>query len=172
MQAVASAVGVRAPSLYKRIRDRGELIRLIGDATASDLLAQLEPVRTGDPEHDLAALAAAFRAFAHRRPAGFGLLFARLPEAWRVDPALNARAAGPILETVNALVGPGEALDAARLVVAWVHGFVSMELAGTFRLGGDVDEAFGYGVQRLTELLAARRRTRSATANAGSGAVP
>jgi hypothetical protein len=79
-----------------------------------------------------------------------------------VDPQLNARAAGPVLETVRQLVPPDEVLDAARLVVAWVHGFVSMELAGAFRLGGDVEEAFAYGVDRLTDALGAgRRRPRS-----------
>jgi AcrR family transcriptional regulator len=156
MQAVASAVGVRAPSLYKRLRDRGELIRLVSDATARDLAARLEAVPTGDPRRDLGALATTVRAFALECPAGYGLLFAQVPDAWRVDPELNARAVAPILGTVGRLVGPDEALDAARLVVAWVNGFVSMELAGAFRLGGDVDRAFRYGVDRLTEVLGGR----------------
>jgi AcrR family transcriptional regulator len=154
MHAVATAVGVRAPSLYKRVRDRGELIQLVGNATAQDLLDRLARVRTGDPVRDILLFAAETRSFAGDNPAAYGLLFARLPETWRVDPDDNARAAEPILEAVTARVGPEEALDAARLVVAWVHGFVSMELAGSFRLGGDVDAAFAYGLQRLTMALA------------------
>jgi hypothetical protein len=43
------------------------------------------------------------------------------------------------------------------MVVAWAHGFVSMELAGAFRLGGDVDDAFAFGVDRLASALAIRR---------------
>lgn len=43
------------------------------------------------------------------------------------------------------LAGPEHALESARLVVAWAHGFVSMELAGAFRLGGNVDTAFALG---------------------------
>ena len=35
----------------------------------------------------------------------------------------------------------------------WAHGFVSMELAGAFRLGGDVDAAFDFGIDRLTDAL-------------------
>ena len=154
MHAVAAAVGVRAPSLYKRVRDRGELIRLVGNATAQELLDRLVPARTGDPVRDVAALATEVRQFARDYPEAYGLLFARLPDTWRVDPDLNARALEPVLETVGALVGPENALDAARLVVAWVHGFVSMELAGAFRLGGDVDKAFTYGLERLTTILA------------------
>jgi hypothetical protein len=38
-------------------------------------------------------------------------------------------------DTAEALAGPYEALEAARTFVAWATGFVSMELAGAFRLG-------------------------------------
>jgi hypothetical protein len=51
-------------------------------------------------------------------------------------------------------VGPDQALDAARLVTAFAHGFVSMELSGAFRLGGDVDEAYRYGIDVLVAALA------------------
>ena len=37
MQAVADRVGVRAPSLYKRVRNRRELVALIADATVREL---------------------------------------------------------------------------------------------------------------------------------------
>lgn len=44
------------------------------------------------------------------------------------------------------------------MIVAWAHGFVSMELAGAFRLGGDVDDAFTFGIERLAVALAAPAR--------------
>ena len=37
MQAVAVRVGVRAPSLYKRVRNREDLVRLVTEATVRDL---------------------------------------------------------------------------------------------------------------------------------------
>jgi hypothetical protein len=52
-----------------------------------------------------------------------------------------------------ALAGPEHSLEAARTIVAWAHGFVSMELAGAFRLGGDVDRAYAFGVERLAAAL-------------------
>jgi hypothetical protein len=35
-----------------------------------------------------------------------------------------------------------------------------MELAGAFRLGGDVDRAFDYGISRLTTAIGTARRRR------------
>jgi AcrR family transcriptional regulator len=81
MQRVAAAVGVRAPSLYKRVDGRGALVRLITADVLGELSAVLEAAAdTGDPRRDLAAIATAFRAFAHEHPEAYGILFRRLPE--------------------------------------------------------------------------------------------
>jgi AcrR family transcriptional regulator len=158
MQAVASRVGVRAPSLYKRVRGRDDLIRLITDEAVRDLEGRLlaaEPA--ADAGTALRDLARAFRAFAHDRPAGYRLIFAPESEAGRGDPELLAQASAPLLRVAGALAGSDDALAAARTITAWAHGFVSMELAGAFRLGGDVDQAFEYGLTQLTEALTSRR---------------
>ena len=39
------------------------------------------------------------------------------------------------------------------MFTAWANGFISMELAGAFNLGGDLDEAFAFGIDRLTAAL-------------------
>ncbi|NED90215.1 TetR family transcriptional regulator, partial [Streptomyces sp. SID11233] len=83
------------------------------------------------------------------------------PEAFRLvmhsthapRPAL-ARAAQPLIDATAVLTGPEESLEAARFVTAWLTGFISMELSGSFRLGGDVDRAFAYGLEALYEGLA------------------
>jgi AcrR family transcriptional regulator len=154
MQRVAASVGVRSPSLYKRIRGRADLIRLIANDIAGELAGILDAAASsGDPRTDLRAIAHAFREFAVAHPEAYGLLFARLPEDARLDPELNARASETLLRTAGALAGRAHALEAARTVVAWATGFVNMELAGAFRLGGDVDAAFSYGVTRLTRAI-------------------
>jgi AcrR family transcriptional regulator len=175
MQAVAAEVGVRAPSLYKRIRDRAALIRAVQEAAATELEAALSSAARGkDPRADIIAMADSFRAFAHRRPGVYGLLFAALPDEMRVSPETNQAAVAPVLTALTALVhghgrggGKGgskgakgridEPLDAARLFVAFAHGFVTMELAGAFRLGGDVDRAWRTGVTTIVDAVAARR---------------
>ncbi len=129
MQAVATRVGVRAPSLYKRFRDRDALLSAVAEASVNGLAELLE---TAAP--DLARLASAYRRFAHENPESFRLIFT--PSA--PQDALQ-RSAAPVIRTAAALVGEGRALDAARLFTAWATGFVQMEL----------DDAFDYGLRCL-----------------------
>lgn len=145
MQAVAQRVGVRAPSLYKRVRDRDALLGLVAAATIEELGERLAAAPP-----DVAGLAAAYRTFAHERPEGFRLVLSD-----RGDPEALGRASAPVLRVCADLVGQDEALEAARLVTAWATGFLSMELAGAFRLGGDLDDAFAFGIRRLTVALTA-----------------
>jgi AcrR family transcriptional regulator len=158
MQAVAGAVGVRAPSLYKHVSGRGDLVRLVAEDVTRQLAGVVRgAVGSGDASVDLRALAHAFRTFAHQNPQGYALIFAAVPDEWRAAPEALASANDALLRTAGELAGPDRALQAARMVVAWAHGFVSMELAGAFRLGGDVDDAFAFGVDRLASALAIRR---------------
>jgi AcrR family transcriptional regulator len=139
MQRVAERVGVRAPSLYKRIRDRDALVEAVAAATVDDLTGRLEA-----SDRSLEGLARAYRALAHERPEGFRLMFAAAAPQEVLD-----RAGLTIVESAAALAGAAHALDAARLVTAWATGFIHMELAGAFRLGGDVEAAFEYGLAAL-----------------------
>lgn len=156
MQAVAQRVGVRAPSLYKRVRSREDLVRLAAEATLGELQTRLDAVSAvGEPRDKLAALARALRAFARERPAGYRLVFSPPSDATRLSPESLARSSSALLDVAAELAGPEQALEAARTLTAWATGFIGMELAGAFRLGGDVDAAFEYGITRLSAALAA-----------------
>jgi hypothetical protein len=72
----------------------------------------------------------------------------------RLDEASLAASSAPVLRVAAALAGERDALHAARTFTAWLNGFVSMELAGAFRLGGDVEHAFEYGVERIADAVA------------------
>ena len=150
MQAVADRVGIRGPSLYKRIDSRSALIAAIAADAFAELGREIAAAAGGDdPAEDIRRIADAYRAFAHRAPQSYGLLFANLAPEARPATVEGARAAAPVLALAQRWVGPEDALDAARLLTAFVHGFVSMEQAGAFRLGGDVETAWRYGVETL-----------------------
>jgi AcrR family transcriptional regulator len=153
MQAVAERVGVRAPSLYKRVRDREELVALVVQASIEDLTSRLDATRTElDPRERLVSQADALRAFAHEQPVGFSLVFAAhgVP---RIEPTALGRSVAPLLDAVTELTGPEHALDGARLVTAWANGFLTMELGGMLRMGGDVDAAWRWGLDRIVSAL-------------------
>jgi AcrR family transcriptional regulator len=154
MQAVADRVGVRPPSLYKRVRSRDDLVGLIAEATVRDLGERLGAAGAGaDPRRDLAELARVIRAFAHERPAGYQLIFAPGPGIARPGLDSLARATAPVLRVAADLAGERHVLEAARTFTAWATGFISMELAGAFKLGGDVDRAYEFGIGRLADAL-------------------
>lgn len=150
MQAVADRVGVRPPSLYKHVADRNALLRAVTESMTDDLAGAIAPKRrAADPRDDLRAIARRYRTFVRANPAGYALLFARLgPDLAPDDPALAALGL-PIVEAVARLVGEDGALESARTIVAWAHGFTSLELAGGFRLGGDLDAAYTKGIELI-----------------------
>ena len=198
MRAVAESVGVKGPSLYKRLPDHAALLRAVSESVAADLTRTLagagDSAGAGgavavasvavagaarvagaahvagtadavagtadrisdprvasqvDPRADLRSVAFAYRVFVHANPNGYRLLFADLPAGARPDPSTLAAMGWPVVQAMARLIGEGEALEAARTVVAWAHGFVSMELAGAFRLGGDLDAAYAYGIDTI-----------------------
>jgi AcrR family transcriptional regulator len=145
---VAEAVGVRAPSLYKRIAGRSDLVRLIADDVIEELLAaQDAAIGSGDPVTDLRALLNVYREFAHANPAAFALLY--VPG----EPGRLQRLTVELIRLAGELVGPEDALPAARTVVSWANGFIGIELGEGFRLGGDVQEAWEFGLRRVLAAL-------------------
>ena len=148
MRDVADAVGVRAPSLYKRVRGRSDLFRLILEDVTDELTAALDAAAgSGDPVTDLRAMTAVYRRFAHANPVTYTLMMA--PQAGPDATARSVRSSATLLRVVAEITGPADALPAARTLVAWTHGFISMELAGAFRLGGDVEQAWDFGLDRI-----------------------
>jgi AcrR family transcriptional regulator len=177
MVAVAERVGIRAPSLYKWYPDRGSLLAAIAGAALEELGEALMPLSLDvDPASGVRRVAAAYRTFAHTHQRTYGLLFMELPSGSRPPAEANARASAPLVGLTERLVGPEHALEAARVVTAFAHGFVSMELSGAFRLGGDIDRAFRYGIDVLVDALTTRvGRGRAATGGkrvASSGGRP
>jgi hypothetical protein len=68
--------------------------------------------------------------------------------------AARGTAVRAALEPMAAIVGPGRALTALRTLTAYVHGFITVEAANLFRLGGDVDADFAAGVAMILDGIA------------------
>ena len=125
--------GPRPIAVQARRRSLGAHPRGRGMWSTADLHAILDrAMSTGDPAADLRALANAYRAFVRANPNGYGLLFAHLEPDLQPEPGAVG---GPRptdrgrRRAAHGEHGPGRARGGPHLV-AWAHGFVSMELAG------------------------------------------
>jgi AcrR family transcriptional regulator len=147
---VAKAVGIRAPSIYNRFADRAELVAAVELELWRDLAAALAGATpAADPVDALKSQARAYRQFAKANPRGYPLMYES--GAGDSPSGTAARSAGlaPTWAHFVALVGEQDALAAARVLTPFLHGFVSMELASAFRLGGGIDDAFERGVATI-----------------------
>lgn len=147
MNAVANRVGVRAPSLYKRVQGREQLIQLVGEATMVELATRLEGATTA------ATVACCFRDFGHERPAAFQLVMTPGPGVPSIGVEFAVLATEAVLRVTRELAGNEHALEAARTLTAWAAGFISMELSGSFKLGGDLQQAWEFGLEAITVAL-------------------
>ncbi|MDR2294750.1 MAG: TetR/AcrR family transcriptional regulator [Microbacterium sp.] len=156
MAAVASRLGVRAPSLYKHVRDRDGLIALVRSRAFSALSEALLAIVEPDPRRRIAGFADATRAFADENPHAYDLIFRPL-----VDPAVSgdaphpatASTAAPLLSACAELAGEEDALHAARTLTSWLFGFISRARADGFALGGDLEAAYRYGRERIIDAI-------------------
>jgi AcrR family transcriptional regulator len=162
INAIARALGVSGPSLYRYFASRDALLtELVVDA-----YADLEAAVSGAA--DLSAFATRFRGWALAHPARYRLLFAAPPEGRDEVPDAIIDASVALMRTLVPLIGaaapaPPAALRAElerwarcrdldvspavglRAVLAWsrLHGFVSLEIEGNFAsMGLDADKLF------------------------------
>jgi AcrR family transcriptional regulator len=155
MNDVAAAVGIRAPSLYGRFKDRASLLAAVELSVCAELEDLLgKSIIANNPEATLMAQAQAVRGFAKRNPNSYSLLFDIRSVPTEEGTAARGAAVAQLMAPLAAVVGEGQALAAARVLTPFVHGFVSMELANAFRLGDGLDAAFEKGVTTILRGLA------------------
>lgn len=156
MQAVAGRVGVQPPSLYKHVRHRADLLAAVVDAAVGEVTERLGTASVDEPRASIVAQVEAMRRFAHERPHAYALVMGASPDLPRPTPEVMGVSLRSLLVATGALAGEAHALDAARLVVAWANGFITMELSDALRMGGDIDAAWAWGLRRIVGAIAAR----------------
>ena len=142
MRRIADEIGVRAPSLYKHIAGRDELIaalQAIGLRAAGQALSVVRAKRTRSTR--LAAFAVAYRQLALDRPELYRLTSGR-PLLRDLLPDGLEREVGQVVVDVV-----GGDPDLARALWAFAHGMADLELAGRFPADADLDAAWRMGVR-------------------------
>lgn len=148
---LASKLGVRAPSLYEHVGGLDDLRRRLSARGAGELRDALQRAAAGRAGRDaLQAIADAYRAYALEHPG----IYAALQRAEESDEAAE------LVEVVLAVLrGYGlesdDAIHAARIVRASLHGFVVLETGAGFKIPLELDESFARLVAMLDRGLSA-----------------
>jgi|tagenome__1003787_1003787.scaffolds.fasta_scaffold20901432_3 AcrR family transcriptional regulator len=153
MRNVAAEIGIRAPSLYEHVADKRALESAI---IATGLNEQGEALREAvdaarrDDADPLAAIARAWRRWATAHPHVYHLIYVR--DLDRSDPAVaeaELTAGAPLREIC------GGDVATARVIWAFAHGMVNLELSDRFAPGTDVGQLWERGLDALRRLLPA-----------------
>jgi AcrR family transcriptional regulator len=143
LAAVASRVGVAAPSLYRHVGGIGELRRLVAAHVIAEMTAAFTAAALGRSGDDaVAALMRAYRAYVRAHPARY----AAMPADPLGDPTLAEAGAALMRVFLAVLRGSGldgpAAIHATRRARVVAHGFASIEAAGGVGLPEDLDETY------------------------------
>jgi AcrR family transcriptional regulator len=139
---LAEKLGVKAPSLYRHMSSKSELLLAINRLTFRQLIETMQAAvedLDDNPREAVLAMMMAYRSYAQAHPVAYVLAFApELP----LEADFTESLAMPLQAIMAEYVGEVKALAALRGAWALVHGFVTLEMGGHFRRGGDIDEAF------------------------------
>src|ERR1700754_3542356 len=150
MRNVAAAIGIRAPSLYEHVADKRALESAIIAAGLHEQGAALRE-GVGSPEgvkDPLTAIAQSWRRWGLAHPHMYVLIYAR--DLDRSDPAVGEAelyAATPLREMC------GGDLVTVRVIWAFAHGMVNLELTERFPPQTDVEALWVRGLDALRPLL-------------------
>ena len=142
----------KAPSLYKHFTGRDAIIEQVEQRLFEMLGQVLRDSIHGNTASSLFSACLAHREFAKKHSRLYPILFSR--SRLEDDAAIKIRA-----QSAGAIVGLFEddaralALKKARTITAYVHGFVTIEIAEGFQLDGDIDEAFEYGAKKIIQAI-------------------
>jgi len=152
---LARALQVQPPSLYNHIDNLQDLRYGLAVYAARQLLSELRQASQGLVGREaLLAIAVAYRHFAHNHP-GLYPLTIRAPEPDEEALISLSQELLQMLLLLMASLGQqgDEALHAIRGLRAILHGFVSLETAGGFKMALDQEESFRRLLEAYLALL-------------------
>jgi AcrR family transcriptional regulator len=158
---LADTLGVRAPSLYVHVDGLPDLRGRLAARGARELASAVQAAAAGRARGDaLAAVAEVYRAYAREHPGTYAAM-QRAPEL-NQNPEASAAATELVDVILAVLRGYGlegdDAVHAARIVRAALHGFALLEADEGFGIPLDLDESFARLVDVLDRGLAPARR--------------
>ena len=148
MRELADRMGIRAPSLYKHVQDKDDIVAGVQEWALRDLARHLSAV----PGQGLVALAEAYRSWARAHPRLYEVATRRPLARERIAPGVEQAAAAPLVTAV------GGDEHVARALWALAHGLVDLELSDRFPPGADLDATWRTALSGFERTTASRCR--------------
>lgn len=158
MALLAERLGVKTPSLYKHIASQADLCHRIAVLAMTEVGDAIRDATQGRSGRDaLAAGAQAMRSYVQEHPGRYAAANAARPTS-PDDPL--AATADRVLASLAAMlhgyaVDPGQEIHALRMLRSVVHGFVTVEMAGGFRIDTSADDSFAWMIDFIDHGLRA-----------------
>jgi AcrR family transcriptional regulator len=160
MHNLARHFKVKTASLYRYYK-KTELLRAVNAYTEDKLYQAISVSLNSDlsPTEKIMEIAEAYRAFALAHPTTYGLLYTNTIDELRPDFEEGVQEILPFQALMAELSGEEQSLPALRGIVAIMHGFVMLELAGQLRREGSLDEAYTYTIESFLRGIVPRWMT-------------
>lgn len=141
MRRLADAMEIKAPSLYKHVRNREEIELLLTEVAFQEMGQALT---AAGPE--LSGLGRAYRGWATANPGLYRIATGGPLDRERLPDTAESGAEEPLLRAV------GNDRDLARAAWSMAHGLVDLELNDRFPPDADIDAAWSAGFDALEAL--------------------
>ena len=152
INALATQLGTKGPSLYNHVDSLEDLRRTVRMRVVGDIIEMLNTVGQGRTRDDaVMAMASSYRSYAHHHRGRYSA-FTRMPLGGDDPDFTDATraAAGPVIAVLASYGLDGDdAFHAALEFWSALHGFVLLEMTGVMNGIVDTDTVFSDMVMRL-----------------------
>ncbi len=133
--------------IAQNFANKSSLLMSVKDGVLEDLRFTLQNSVIGleDPVQKIYAICKAYRIFANKQPDLFRLIYRADLKTGEFSE--EKEVCNLVFKLVREIAGDDHAVSASRFLASFIYGFCSLEIDGSFRLNGSIDEAFEYSIQ-------------------------
>ncbi|WP_415976107.1 TetR/AcrR family transcriptional regulator [Rhodococcus sp. 077-4] len=156
MGLLAERLGVKTPSLYKHVDNLADLVHRVAVLAMNELADAIRDATQGRSGRDaLVAGTHAMRNYAKTHPGRYAA--GNAAQITGPDDPIIA-AANRVMDSWSAMlhgyrIDPGQQTHAMRMLRSLLHGFATLETAGSFQLGTDLDNSFDWMIDFVDQSL-------------------
>jgi len=150
LRPLARELGVKAPSLYRYMRSKQDLEKLLAVEGYHRMGQAINAALR--KEATVSSMARAYRNFALSYPRLYHLMHRPGYEP-EEQSDITVEALQPLADHLGMKQNDEDFITTFRALRAYVHGFISLELAGQFTRPGNVAQAFEHGLSLIAQSL-------------------